>query len=132
MAMLLEGKGSNHKIFRRIGSRWYLEYYDKIYSKCNDEKIKNVISILREFREGSKRIIETINRTLIERPNKPSITIRLENLGIIFDVDDEILRESLIRKTMLILQRAFIGVDRVRNIDVSKNGYDIIININLY
>lgn len=86
-------------------------------------KIFNLETIFNDIINGVMKAIDE---------KKSSADIILRDIASVFDVDDEVIRESLMRKIRIVLQKELVSkASKVKDIQVMKNNADIILRIRL-
>ena len=91
---------------------------------------KRDIKTAGDLRRMFKKLVEEVDKAM--REGKNSITLTLGNTTSLFDINDDIIKNSLLRKVELILRREFVGkASKIKSIDVTKEGNDLLLKINL-
>jgi len=93
-------------------------------------KKQNLRSITKDFKRMPKEIVEEVDKAI--REGKNSVTFTLENVALLFDINDSVIRDSLLRKVELVLQKEFVGkASKIKSIDVTKKDNDLVFRIEL-
>jgi len=91
---------------------------------------KQYVRITKDFREMFKELVKEVNKAI--REGKNSVTFTLEKAALLFNIGDSIIKDSLLRKVELTLQREFVSkASKIGSIDIIKRNNDLLFRINL-
>jgi len=103
---------------KRSGNKFDVAYLGEINRQ---EKVKL---------ETQKHLIETIEDAI--KRGKREITYTLKGRAKIYDINDEVIRDSLMRHYTLLLQREFAGnFFKIKKLEITKKGNDLILYLSL-
>lgn len=103
---------------KRENGKYSIEYVGKISLKEKSEL------------QDLKDLIEEIEKAI--KLGKRKLTYTLKGKAKIYDVEDEIIKESLLRKIKLFLENEMVGnFPKIKKLDITKKGNDLVLHITL-
>jgi len=113
------------KLVKREGGKFELEYASEITVSNELRRFKG-FNLKATFRE----VVNAVIRAIDEKQDSVDITLR--DYALLFDVENYVIKESLIRKVRIELQNALAGnASKISEIQALKKDTDIILRIQL-
>lgn len=124
-AWLINWDRKDAKVFELIrkDGKISIKLMGKISKKQSSKSIK-------DFKRMLKELIKDVDKAIKEGEN--TITFTLKNAALLLDINDNIIRDSLLRKVELTLQREFISkISKIKSVGIVKRNNDLLFRINL-
>jgi len=111
------------KLIKKEGNRLEIRYVNEISNKSKQFKTFNLRAIFKD-------VVNEVIKAIDEKRDSADITLR--NVALLLNIDDEVIRESLLRKIRIVFQNELINKEtKVKDIQILKNDTDIILRMQL-